>query len=222
MSARERILARLRDAAGAASAVERAATVADHVRAHALSPRPRVSGDLVALFCKQARGLSSTIADVAHMAEVPAAVAAYLSEHKLPLRAAGWPALSVLDWMQHGIVLEARPATADDAVGITEVFCAIAETGTLMTLSGAYTPPVSSLLPGTHIAVLRTAQIVPSMEEAWQRLRDRHGAAASTSASTFMPRAVNFISGPSRTADIEQTLTFGAHGPYRVHVVLVS
>lgn len=212
MSARERILARLRDAAGAASAAERAAAVAGHVRAHAVSPRPRVGGDLVALFCKQARGLSSTIADVTRVAEVPAAVAAYLSEHGLPLRAVCWPALGGLDWARHGVVVEVRPANADDVVGITEVFCAIAETGTLMTLSGAHTPPVSSLLPGTHIAVLRATQIVPSMEQAWRRLRE----------TGAMPRAVNFISGPSRTADIEQTLTFGAHGPYRVHVVLVA
>ena len=64
--------------------------------------------------------------------------------------------------------------------------------------------------------MLSAAQIVPSMEEGWQRLRYTYGP------TTFMPRAVNFISGPSRTADIEQTLTLGAHGPYRVHVILLS
>jgi L-lactate dehydrogenase complex protein LldG len=143
---------------------------------------------------------------------VPAAVAAYLASNQLPMCAVCWKSLGELDWPGSGVSVEERPARESDLVGITEVFCAIAETGTLMTLSGAHTPPVTSLLPETHIAVVRTSQIVPGMEEAWQRLREL---------PDTPPRAVNFISGPSRTADIEQTLTFGAHGPYRVHVILV-
>lgn len=217
MTARDRILARLREGIGGtdAAAVERARAAAQHVQLRPLSPRPQVIGDLVARFRTCALSLSTTIAEVARMAEVPEAVAAYLSEHQLPRRAVCWPSLAALDWQQHGVQVEARPAHGQDAVGITEVFCAIAETGTLMTLSGAHTPPAASLLPETHIAVLRRTQIVPAMEEAWQSLRDVQGA-------NTMPRAVNFISGPSRTSDIEQTLTLGAHGPYRVHIVLVA
>jgi L-lactate dehydrogenase complex protein LldG len=98
-------------------------------------------------------------------------------------------------------------------VGITSAFCAIAETGTLLTLSGPRTPATTSLLPETHIAVVRKSRMVRSMEDAWKLLRDEEGR---------MPRAANFISGPSRTADIEQTLVLGAHGPYRVHIVLVG
>ena len=222
MSGRERILARLREAAGASSANERAAAVAETMRAHPISPRPHVAADganLAVLFRAQALNLSSTLADVTKMADVPAAVAVYLHQHGLPLQAVCWTALHTLDWAQHGMQVEARAATADDAVGITGVFCAIAETGTLMTLSGARTPPATSLLPHTHIVVLRLAQIVPAMEEAWQRLRDAQSAQGVTGE---MPRAVNFISGPSRTADIEQTVTLGAHGPYRVHIILVA
>ena len=84
-----------------------------------------------------------------------------------------------------------------------------------MLLSGAATPGATSLLPETHIAVLRRSRIVRSMEDAWALQRAEHGADA-------MPRAVNFISGPSRTADIEQTLVLGAHGPYRVHLVIIA
>jgi L-lactate dehydrogenase complex protein LldG len=98
-------------------------------------------------------------------------------------------------------------------VGITGAFCAIAETGTLMTVSGRETPATVSLLPETHIAVVRSSRIVRGMEEAWQLARDELGR---------LPRSVNFISGPSRTADIEQTVTVGAHGPYRVHVVIAG
>jgi len=70
-----------------------------------------------------------------------------------------------------------------------------------------------SLLPETHIAVLEAGRIVATMEQAWDRLRVERGA---------LPRAVNFISGPSRTADIEQTVTLGAHGPYRVLIIIVG
>lgn len=207
MSAREAILGRVRAALG---------DKREPLAGGAAHPRPRVDGDLVARFRERAQGLSSTVANVTRMAEVPAAVAHYLKSHNLPPRAVCWHALRMLDWAQAGVLVEERAAHGDDEVGITETFCAIAETGTLMTLSGAHTPSTTSLLPATHIAVVREAQIVPAMEEAWQLLRTTFGAAE------FMPRAVNFISGPSRTADIEQTLTFGAHGPYRVHVILVA
>ena len=96
-------------------------------------------------------------------------------------------------------------------MGITGAFCAIAETGTLMMTSGPRTPAAVSLLPETHIAVVSRARIVRGMEDAWALLRAEF---------EHMPRAVNFISGPSRTADIEQTVTLGAHGPYRVHLIL--
>lgn len=109
--------------------------------------------------------------------------------------------------------MEARAAGGEDLVGITGVFCAVAETGTLVVLSGADTPASASLLPETHIAIVPASRIVPGMEEAFERVRAECGE---------LPRAVNFISGPSRTGDIEQTLVLGAHGPYRVHIVVVS
>ena len=214
MSARDNILARVRvalrrDLDGAAGMeAERG-----HLDAHAISPRPHVDGDLTARFIDKAQQLSSTIGHASRVQQVPAAVATYLRAHALPMHAVCWQALHMLNWVDQDMLVEARPARASDLVGITEVFCAIAETGTLMTLSGEHTPPAASLLPETHIAIVRVSQIVPSMEEAWHCLRYTYGE---------MPRAVNFISGPSRTSDIEQTLTLGAHGPYRVHVILVS
>jgi L-lactate dehydrogenase complex protein LldG len=98
-------------------------------------------------------------------------------------------------------------------LGVTGVFCALAETGTLAMVSGADTPASASLLPETHVAVVPVARLVPHMEDAWDLMRAELGR---------LPRAVNFISGPSRTADIEQSVVLGAHGPYRVHIVLVG
>src|SRR6187397_1671628 len=208
MSARENILARIRAAQGRSGAPdppERAA-VAAHLATHPEGPRPGFTSDAIAGFSACAAKLTTSVDQVATMADVPQAVARYLAENNLPKNAVCWPELFEID---------ARAAEGTDAVGITSAFCAIAETGTLLTLSGPRTPATTSLLPETHIAIVRTGRMVRSMEDAWKLLRDEQGA-------NFMPRAANFISGPSRTADIEQTLVLGAHGPYRVHIVLVG
>ena len=213
MSARENILARIRARQGKGAVpemVERGA-VREHITAHPQSPRPRMEWDPVARFRERALGLASTVDEVESLAAIPAAVARHLAAHSLPLAGVCWPEFAGLDWRGAGMAVESRAARDADPVGITGVFCAIAETGTLMTVTGRDTPATLSLLPETHIAVVRRSRIVPGMEDAWRLLRDELGEP---------PRAVTFISGPSRTADIEQTVTLGAHGPYRVHVIL--
>lgn len=216
MSARENILDRIRrrqGRAGAAAAAERAAA-ATTIAAHETGPRPAIPADPVALFRERAAALSTTLDAIAAGDSLPAAVAAYLAAHALPRRLVCWPEFAGLDWRGAGLAVEARAAAGDDLVGLTGAFCAIAETGTLVLLSGAQTEASVSLLPETHIAVLAQSRIVADMEAAWALLRAERGAA--------MPRALNLVSGPSRTADIEQTLVLGAHGPYRVHVVLTE
>jgi L-lactate dehydrogenase complex protein LldG len=213
MSARANILARIRAAQGRAVTVrpdERDA-VAQYIAAHPQGPRPQVDADVEARFRDRALNLSTTLDEVKTGADIPAAVARYLRDLNLVPTAVCWPEFAALDWAAQGMKVETRPACGDDLVGITGVFCAIAETGTLMMCSGPDTPPAASLLPETHIAVVSRSRIVTGMEDAWALLRSERG---------VMPRAVNFISGPSRTADIEQTVTLGAHGPYRVHVLL--
>ena len=191
------------------------ATAAAHIGAHPEGPRPQQAADATAGFTACALKLSTTVDKVGTMADVPRAIAAYLERNNLPKNAVCWPELFELEWQAAGIKVESRAAEGSDLVGITSAFCAIAETGTLLTLSGSRTPATTSLLPETHIAVVRASRMVRSMEDAWTMLRTERG-------DNFMPRALNFISGPSRTADIEQTLVLGAHGPYRVHIVLVG
>ena len=182
-----------------------------HIQSHPGSPRPRMDWDPVARFRERALGLASTVDEVDTLAAVPAAAARYLKANSLPLTAVCWAEFAALDWRAAGVEIAVREARDTDLVGITGAFCAIAETGTLMTMSGRDTPAAVSLLPETHIAVAGKSRIVRGMEEAWQLMRDE---------LDDPPRAVNFISGPSRTADIEQTVTLGAHGPYRVHIIL--
>lgn len=215
MTARENILARIRARQGkpATPAAHEREAVHAHIAAHPQNARPRAEWDPLARFREQAFRLSSTVDEVGALASVPAAVARYLGQHNLPRQAVCWAELAALDWRAAGIEIAVREARETDPVGITGAFCAIAETGTLMTVSGAATPAAASLLPETHVAVLHAARIVRGMEEAWDLMRAELG---------HPPRAVNFISGPSRTADIEQTVTLGAHGPYRVHIVIVA
>ena len=209
MSARENILARIAKARGQAATAD----IEDVIRRHPRGPIPPLEKNLAQRFGEQATRLASDVAGAATMTEVPGLVARYLSERGLPMQAVCWPGLAALDWRAAGIAAQARAARGDDMVGITGAFAGIAETGTLMLLSGPQTPATASLLPETHIAVVEKARIVATMEDAWDRLRNEHGK---------LPRAVNFVSGPSRTADVEQTVTLGAHGPYRVLIIVVG
>ncbi|HYF58643.1 MAG TPA: lactate utilization protein C, partial [Burkholderiaceae bacterium] len=164
-------------------------------------------------FEAQAARMSSTTERVASLADVPGAVARYLGAHGLPMRAVCWNTLGALDWAGAGLEVEARRPRGDDLVGISGTFAAIAETGTLMMLSGPDTPASMHLLPETHVAIVEADRIVGHYEDGFARARVERGR---------LPRATNLVSGPSRTGDIEQTIVLGAHGPYRVHVVIVG
>jgi L-lactate dehydrogenase complex protein LldG len=216
MAARESILARIRanlHLPGAEPAAAEGAAIARHLSAHPHGPRPLADWpDPGARFLERAAALGSTVAEVVGQKAVPQAVLRYLESHGLHKSVVCWAEFAALDWRGQGIAAEARAARASDLIGVTGCFCGIAETGTLMFLSGVKTPAATSLLPETHIAVLPVERIVSGTEEAWNLLRAEQGK---------MPRAVNLISGPSRTADIEQTIVIGAHGPYRVHILLV-
>lgn len=169
----------------------------------------------IALFMAEAEAVQTTIARVAHATDVPGAVADYLSSQNLPARLVMTPdpKLDAIPWAARPL-LELRRGVAEDgdAAGITGAFAAVAETGTLMLISGAETPTRNNFLPDTHIVVLRASEVVASYEDGWDRLR----------AKGPMPRTVNFISGPSRTGDIEQRMVLGAHGPRRLHIVLID
>jgi L-lactate dehydrogenase complex protein LldG len=215
MSARDNILGRVRQALGRKGPFSDADTAAMRakLRDHPRGPQPAMPWESVTRFRERCGVLSSTVDEVANLSEVPAAVSRYLAERDLPREGVCWPEFAPLDWKSAGLRFEARPANGDDKTGVSGCFCAIAETGTLMLLSGPTTHPKTSLLPDTHIAILARSRIVRSMEDGWDLLRREHGS---------LPRQVAFVSGPSRTADIEMTLVLGIHGPYRVHVILVG
>ena len=221
-AARDEVLARVRKALGRsapdAAARERAQA---YIAAHGQGPRPAMPADLVSRFLERATDMASTVERIARLDDVPIAVARYLDALALPPALASqkshegvcWPELADLDWSGAGLRIEARPTEGADRLGVTGCFCAVAETGTLVFTTGAATPTASMLLPDTHVCVVRADQVVSGLEEAFARVRDVHGK---------LPRAINFVSGPSRTGDIEQTIVLGAHGPFRVHILLLD
>ena len=163
-----------------------------------------------------------TVARVPDAAAVPGAVAEYLAGQNLPstLVMSPHPELQALPWSKRPLlhVREGR-AEASDLVSVQHAFAAIAETGTLMLPSAATRPTTINLLPDTAIAVLRASRVVGAYEDAWDLLRAE---ALPQASGGFMPRNVMLVTGPSRSADIEQTLELGAHGPRRLHVVLIE
>jgi L-lactate dehydrogenase complex protein LldG len=179
-------------------------------RATALDHQGRVD-----LFVAMAEEVQATVARVNSLGAVPEAVARYLAAENLPaeLVFAPDPSLDEIPWSERPLLRTRRGrAEAGDTVSLTPCFAAIAETGTLMLISGAATPTTLNFLPDTHIVVVRDDQIVAAYEDGWDRLRDRRG----------LPRAINFITGPSRTGDIEQRIELGAHGPRRLHIIVVG
>ena len=218
MSGRESILGAIRQGLdrGALGTAEKDA-LEDRIAGHARGIRPsRIdTADLKQMFVDYAAKVDVTVDWVASLNDVPDKVADYLAQENLPaeLRVAPDPALDTVPWDKRPTLTVSKGASdGTHEVGLTAAFAGIAETGTLMMKSGPAHPTTLNFLPDTHLVVLRASQIVGSYEDAWDRLR----------AGEAMPRTVNFITGPSRTGDIEQTIFLGAHGPRRMHIVLVE
>jgi L-lactate dehydrogenase complex protein LldG len=220
-SARDDILSGIRRGLGRGPvAGETAAEVAERVAAHRRNLVPARAASLdhagrVDLFVAMAEEVQTTVARVASLDNVPGEVARYLAAENLPaeLVMAPDPGLDAIPWDQRPL-LQIRRGRAEpgDAVSLTPCLAAVAETGTLLLVSGADTPTTLNFLPDTHIVVLHAGQVVASYEDGWDLVRERQE----------WPRTINLITGPSRTGDIEQRIQLGAHGPRRLHVVLVE
>jgi L-lactate dehydrogenase complex protein LldG len=111
-----------------------------------------------------------------------------------------------------------REEAARAEIGVTGVDGALAETGTLVLVSGRGRPRSTSLLPATHVAVFDRGCLLESLEQVGLMLEALH----ADPARSMSGAVINFITGPSRTADIELTLTRGVHGPKEVHAIFVE
>ena len=192
------------------------ARLAAHPR-HPIPARSRLDhAGQVALFVANLEREYGTVARVPDAGAVPGAVVDYLAAQNLPTEAAiaPHPELREIDWSARPLLrLREGRAEASDTVAIQHGFAGVAETGTLMLPSGPDRPTTLNLLAEAAIVVLRADRVVGAYEEAWDLLRAEMGG---------MPRNVMLVTGPSRSADIEQALELGAHGPRKLHVVLVG
>jgi len=171
----------------------------------------------IALFSQFARAVDATVEQLVSWSQIPQATANYLAHKNLvaKLVLADVDSLTGLDWAGRALAVKTGAPGIDDQVSLTPVFAAIAETGTLMVTSGRQTPHTLNFTPETQIAAVRADQLVATMEDGWDRLRDAYGPGV-------MPRALCFITGPSRTADINLTLYLGAHGPRNLHILIID
>lgn len=146
------------------------------------------------------------------MQDLPAAVAAALRDRNLPaaIRMGTETAFTKLDWSRLDATIGmARP---EEPAALSRAAFGVAETGSLVFLSGPENPVTLTFGADHHFVVLREIDVIGNFEEVWTGIRT----------AGLDPRTVNFVTGPSRSADIEQRLEIGAHGPVSLQVFVVG
>jgi len=218
MSSRETVLAKIA-AALDRPAKEHGLTLEDQpedVRKRLQSAQshtlPKVSDDLISAMTTAMESVLMSVVRLQSMDDCVAAVQWYLESKNIDVSTAGSvtvaPALAGLDWPD---TYNSGSASGIEKVSVTPCIAAVAETGSIVTVSGEKTPATLNFLPETHITIIRESQVVRHVDDVFALARELDP----------FPRALNFITGPSRTADIEQTLEIGVHGPRNMHVLLL-
>ena len=227
---RETVLSSLRRALGRDGPVdsETAAKLRTRMDGHTRNTVPARTAldaaELVELFETMAQNVHATVSHVADMSDVPGAVGEYLRSENLPSEIVMAPdaTLDAAPWADNALLEIRRGAPVEaDQVSVTSAPAAVAETGTLAMYSGPDHPSTLNFIPETHVVVLPAGRVVKSYEDVWDSIRAQ-AADPESGRGGQLPRTVNFVTGPSRSGDIEQTLLLGAHGPRRLHIVIVD
>jgi L-lactate dehydrogenase complex protein LldG len=172
---------------------------------------PKPAGDAASTFAERAGWVQTEIRMLDRMADVPGAIAELLRAKNMAASINLPPdaELSALPW--GNTLTVKREAPGPDDAAVTTAPIALAETGTLVYPARADSPAAWHFRAGFEIAVLRASNVLPQMEDALARIK----------ATGPIPHTINFVTGPSRTGDIEQTLELGAHGPKALAVLIV-
>lgn len=222
-NSRDRILARIRRSIAAGDDdTKRRVAVQRRLATPAPGPIParaRVgSTELINGFQERLEAQRASVERIGRWVELPRRIVSLLRSSNLPMRLqiGADRTLAELPWHEvPTLALQHGRADGTELAGLSHAYAAAAETGTLALVSGPDNPTTLNFLPETHIVVIAADRIFGPYEAIWQALRRDYG-------DRQMPRTVNLISGPSRTADIEQTMVMGAHGPRRLHVLIVE
>jgi L-lactate dehydrogenase complex protein LldG len=223
MTARDTLFASIRQSLGVTgNESERRAAVETRIAQHPRGVIP-ARGQLppaerVKFFAEMVVAAAASVATLPSAADVPAAVTEFLRSQNLPMqiRRGDDPRLATMPWSGQGTLeVSTGPSDGHQLAAVSHAFGGVAETGTLVMMSGPDNPTTLNFLPDTHIVVVDAKDIAGDYETVWQRVREKFGV-------TTLPRAINMITGPSRSADIGQILILGAHGPRRLHVLVVG
>jgi len=213
-SARSEILARLRAAGSGASAgrIELERKTLGSATGPAPPAREKCQAFLLNMLANR-----GSIACAANRSEAVKAVGAYVYQHFRTHRlVAGNDArLAAMPWRDAGVLPRFGAIEPGEPVALSYARLGVVETGAVVTFTGKANPAANNLLPEHHIVLLDTGDLVFSLEEAWERINRE-------TAERGGPRGINFIAGPSSTADIEGQLVYGAHGPRCLHVILLG
>jgi L-lactate dehydrogenase complex protein LldG len=222
MSGRDAVLGKIRRALGVTGQESRRnATVDERLNRAPKGVIPQRGQippeEKVRLFATMVQRTGATVERVADEGAIPTEVAEYLRARNLParIRIGEDALLNGLGWGRTQIEVKHGASDGFDPVGVTHAIAGVAETGTLVLTSGGDNPTTLNFLPDTSVVVVRAADIAGDFEAVWAEVRAKYGKGS-------MPRTVNYVTGPSRSADIEQTILLGAHGPRRLHVVIVD
>ncbi len=213
MSARDRILARVRRATGGGDRVAVAVRLG-HQQAQAapIPTQAQTRGEArITQFIDKTVAVDATASRLASLDDLPGALADELRNRNLPaaIRTGTDPAFA-RDW---GTVERTTgPGRLIEPATLSRAELAMAETGTLVLASGPENPVTLTVLGETHFVVVAADDIKAGFEDMWAEWRAR----------ALDPRTVNMVTGPSRSADIGQTLQLGAHGPVALHVFVVD
>ncbi len=213
-NARGNILERIRNANRNISQAGSTDVVKARMQKHARGPQPHWQDDLLARFVTKVAQSAASYEAVSSEHDIVTAVSSYLAGQSLgnELVTAGTSLLKQLSWPS-AMAAQTRPATTQDRVVLVEAFAGVAETGSVVMCSGEQTPVSLNFLPDHFLCVVHKNSIVNHLEDVWEKLRQEE---------TSLPRAINIITGPSRTADVEQIIQMGAHGPRKVHLLLLA
>ena len=223
MTARDTLFASIRQSLGVTGGEPArreavASRIANHPRGVIPARGQLPPTERVKFFAEMVVAAAGSVATLPSAADVPAAISAFLRSQNLPMqiRRGDDPRLAAMPWETQGTLeVSTGPSDGHQLASVSHAFGGVAETGTLVMLSGPDNPTTLNFLPDTHIVVVDAKDIAGDYETVWQRVRDTFGVDA-------LPRAINMITGPSRSADIGQILILGAHGPRRLHVLVVG
>lgn len=175
----------------------------------------------IARFSEQAEKVDANIYAIKKINDLPMISAKIMAQYNISqkMKCAPHELLKKCAWEKHISEFNYGAASEEDVFSLSVAYAGVSETGTLAFLTGAESPKSLIFLAQHHLVLLPTSKLFANYEQVFTAMRADYDC-ENRMVSDKIPRSLNFVTGPSRTADIEQTLTLGAHGPLSLHIIL--